>query len=98
MCAELVTVLFDADDGHHEATANLEDISPSGACVQLETAAKEGTDIEVVCASCRLKGKVRYCRFVGIGYDTGIAFDEPRSWNRKLYTPTHLLDVGPIST
>jgi len=95
MCADLVKVVV------HEAGlpqpepvfANLEDISPSGACVQLEAGIREGTDIEIICSGCRLRGKVRYCRFVTIGYDVGIRFDERDSWTRQRYEPEPLLDV-----
>ena len=93
MCADLVKVRIDEASGVREEVANLEDISPSGACVQLETAAREGADIEIVCAKYRLKGKVRYCRFVEFGYDVGVAFDQPRAWDRRQYTPKYLLQL-----
>jgi hypothetical protein len=93
MCSELVKVRIEDAAGAREETANLEDISASGACIQLEAAALEGADIEMICAKCRLKGKVRYCRFATLGYDVGIAFDKRGSWNRKRFAPKHLLDV-----
>jgi hypothetical protein len=93
MCSDLVKVRIQDAAGAREVTANLEDISASGACIQLEAAALEGADIEVICAKCRLKGKVSYCRFATLGYDVGIAFDERRSWNRQRFVPKHLLDV-----
>jgi hypothetical protein len=72
MCADLMKLIIKGGGNTHEETvANLEDISPSGACVQLETAIRMGTDVEIVCDSGRLKGKVRYCRFVELGYDVG---------------------------
>jgi hypothetical protein len=95
MCADIVkVVVHDAGLPQHEAVvANLEDISPSGACVQLEAGIREGADVEIICSACRLKGKVRYCRFVTIGYDVGISFDERESWARQRFEPDHLLDV-----
>ena len=93
MCAELVKVRIEEAGGVREEVANLEDISPSGACVQLEAAAREGADLEIVCSRCRLKGKVRYCRFVEIGYDVGVAFDRPRAWDPRQFMPKHLLPV-----
>jgi len=93
MCADLVQVRIQDAAGAREETANLEDISASGACVQLEAAAMEGADVELHCAKCRLRGKARYCRFAQTGYDVGIAFDEPGSWNRRRFAPKHLLDV-----
>jgi hypothetical protein len=77
-----------------EFIANLEDISPSGACLQLEAALREGADIEIVCSTYSQRGKVRYCRFVEIGYDVGVAFDERQSWSRERYEPQHLLELS----
>lgn len=94
MCAELVNILIRQEDQTvEEALANLEDISPSGACVQLEAAVRVGADIEIVCSTCRFKGKVRNCRFAGAGYDVGVAFDKPGAWDASRYEPAHLLPV-----
>lgn len=94
MCSELVKVETPGEDGQQaEAVANLEDISPSGACVQLEAAMRVGAEIEIVCSACRLKGKVRYCRFVEIGYDVGVEFETRAAWDRRQFEPRHLLDV-----
>ena len=66
MCAELVNIKIRHEDQTvEESIANLEDISPSGACVHLDTAVRLGTDIEIVCSACRFKGKVRNCRYAG---------------------------------
>src|ERR1017187_10323223 len=93
MCADLVNVRIQDAAGAREVIANLEDISASGACIQLEAAALEGADVELICAKCRLRGKVRYCRFATLGYDVGIAFDVRRSWNRRRFAPKHLLEI-----
>jgi len=93
MCADLVKIRIQEASGSREEIANLEDISASGACVQLEAAAMEGADIEMTCAKCCLKGKVQYCRFAQTGYDVGIMFDRSGSWNRRRFMPKHLLNV-----
>ena len=93
MCADLVKVRIEGPAGPREEIANLEDISASGACIQLEAAAMEGADVEMHCANCRLRGRVSYCRFAQTGYDVGIAFDERGSWNRQRFQPKHLLEV-----
>ena len=92
MCSELVNILIHHDDQTvQEAIANLEDISRSGACVQLEEAIRLGADIEIVCPTCRFK--VRNCRYAGGRYDVGVAFDHPRAWDATRYQPAHLLPV-----
>jgi hypothetical protein len=93
MCADLVRVRIADAAGIREVVGNLEDISASGACIQLEAAAARSADIEVVCANCRLKGKVRYCRFTELGYDVGIKFERRRGWSKRQFAPKHLLDV-----
>ena len=97
LCADLVKVRIQDVEGAREEVANLEDISASGACIQLETAALEGANIEILCARCRFKGKVRHCRFSELGYDVGIAFDERRSWDRRRYEPKHILNIPAYS-
>jgi hypothetical protein len=97
MCSELVRIVIPgAQSAAAESVANLEDISPSGACVQLEEAIPVGTDLEIVCSTCRLKGKVRYCRFVEIGYDVGVEFETRAAWDRRQFEPDHLLDVPVV--
>ena len=93
MCAELVQLRIHHTAGQVEVVTNLEDISDSGACVQLEAAVEAGADVEMICANCQMKGKVRYCRYTEVGYDVGIAFDEARSPKQHFYTPKHMLDV-----
>ncbi|HLK64594.1 MAG TPA: PilZ domain-containing protein [Bryobacteraceae bacterium] len=94
LCSELVRVVAPGSDAVPiETVANLEDISPSGACLQVEDALAVGTDIEIVCSACRLKGKVRYCRFVEIGYDVGVQLTPRESWDRRQFEPEHLLDI-----
>jgi hypothetical protein len=96
LCADLVKVRIEDADGARAVSANLEDISASGACIQLEAAARAGADVEVICGKCRLKGKVAYCRHSALGYDVGVAFNEKGSWNRKRFTPKHLLKMPTV--
>ena len=93
MCSDLVKVRLHDGADPEEFVANLEDISPSGACLLLEAALPDGASIEVISSTCRLKGKVRYCRFVEIGYVVGVAFDGWQSWSRERYEPQNLLEL-----
>ncbi|HTS29392.1 MAG TPA: PilZ domain-containing protein [Bryobacteraceae bacterium] len=92
MCSELVRVLI-AAEAPAGTVANLEDISPSGACVQVESPIPVGTAVEIVCSTCRFKGKVRYCRFVEIGYDVGVELEPRGAWDRSRFAPEHLLEI-----
>ncbi|HXB73376.1 MAG TPA: PilZ domain-containing protein [Candidatus Acidoferrales bacterium] len=94
MCADFVKiVVHDAGRPPSELIANLEDISSSGACLQLDEAIREGAEMELVCAEFRMKGKVRYCRFTEIGYDVGVEFMDRGTWSRDRLEPQHLMDI-----
>jgi hypothetical protein len=95
MCADLVKIQLRGGSKSHAATvANLEDISPSGACLQVEEAILAGTDIEILCSRCRLRGKVKYCNFVDTGYQVGVQFSKPKSWSLRRFQPRHFLDIA----
>ena len=95
LCADLVKIrVRGRGKSPGAAVANLEDISPSGACLQLEEAIREGTDIEIRCSRCRLRGKVKYCHFVETGYNVGVQFDKPKSWNLRRFAPRHFLEIA----
>jgi hypothetical protein len=92
LCADLVKVQVHGNRKIADRViANLEDISPSGACLQMEQALLEGTDIDILCSRCRLRGRVKYCHFVETGYHVGVQFEQPKAWNLKRFEPRHFL-------
>jgi hypothetical protein len=94
MCSDLVElVVHETQTEEAAVAANLEDISPSGACVQVEEGVREGLEVEIVGSTFRLTGTVRYCRYSTIGYDVGISFDRLKAWQRQQFEPAHLLDL-----
>jgi len=94
LCADLVKIQIHASDQMQtETLANLEDISPSGACLQLEAAVGKGAGIEMIWSTCRLRGKVSYCRFVQTGYLVGVQFEKCNTWDSQTFRPKHLLDM-----
>ncbi len=95
MCAQLVTVIYKDQQGRRrKVQAILEDISPHGACVQLETAVAENIPISILYPSGRLHGQVRYCQFRASGYFVGIEFDGGYRWSRRQFKPEHLLQIS----
>jgi PilZ domain-containing protein len=103
MCADLVEVSWAAHGKHHKVLALLEDISASGACLQLESSVPVGAEMRwSVKAPTRTKhqgtkkefsGCVRYCEYREIGYFVGVEFDARSKWSRSSYKPQHLLDL-----
>ena len=95
LCADLVKIqVHGKGKSAGPAVANLEDISPSGACLQLEEAIREGTDIDILCSRCKLRGKVKYCRLIESGYSVGVEFQKRKSWNLRRFEPRHFLDIA----
>jgi len=89
MCSDLVTVQL--ENQSEMLVANLEDISPSGACLGMQQAVAKDVIMTLHCPSCRFRGKVRYCVFNESGYQVGIQLMECK-WSKQTYEPKHLLE------
>jgi hypothetical protein len=96
LCADVVDVCWKDPSGRRRKTrALLEDISPSGACLQFESAIPLGTDLEIHHAKADFAGRVQYCAYRDIGYYVGVLFAGSR-WSRAEFEPDHLLDLEPL--
>jgi len=93
MCSDLVKVELE----HHDQllVANLEDISPSGACLELNQPVPPDATVVLKCSDCQFSGKVRYCVFDRGGYQVGLRFTECK-WSKLKYTPRHLLEGSMV--
>lgn len=93
LCAELVDIRWKDKGGRVRRTvANLEDISVSGACLQLDHQIPLGADITIFHPEGELLGRVRYCVYREIGYFLGVQFEPDVKWSVKTFKPQHLLD------
>jgi hypothetical protein len=93
LCADIVDVEWKDQNGRiRRGVANLEDISLSGACLQVERPVPLGTTFRIAYPSGTLMGKVRYCVFREIGYFLGVEFDPGHRWSQRQFRPQHLLD------
>ena len=93
LCADMVDVQWKDKSGRiRKGVANLEDISLSGACLQLEQPIPLQTDLTISYPNGELVGKVRYCVYREIGYFLGVEFDPSHRWSARHYKPQHLLD------
>ncbi len=90
-CSDLIKVSVEGRQPA-ELVANLEDISPSGACVQFEEPVPAGAGIALKLGRRKFRGQVKYCVHSEIGYFVGIQFEPGVRWSRELYEPKHLLD------
>ena len=93
LCADLVDVRWKDKNGRIRRTvANLEDISLSGACLQVDRPVPPGTSFRISYPNGELMGTVKYCVFREIGYFLGIEFEPGQKWSRTDFRPQHLLD------
>ena len=93
LCADLVDIRWRDQGGKtRRSVANLEDISLSGACLQLDRPVPLGTGVHISYPNGRLEGVVKYCVFREIGYFLGIEFIPGIRWSQRSYRPQHLLD------
>jgi hypothetical protein len=98
LCADIVEVTWTAGGVRHPVdTALLEDISPSGACLQLEEAAPVGASITWKLAGYSFAGKIRYCAYREIGYFVGVEFAPGLKWSQTDIEPQHLLDLQKLA-
>jgi len=97
LCADMVDVCWKDPAGRRtSATGLLEDISTSGACLQMEMPVPLGMAIRWQSGEHRFTGSVRYCVFQQIGYFVGVEFGPDSQWSEKTYQPQHLLDLQKL--
>lgn len=93
LCAELVEVRWrDKANRLRRSVANLEDISRSGVCLQMEGVVPVGTEVVVHSDGGDMPGTVRYCLYRDWSYFLGVEFEEGVQWSRRRYRPQHMLD------
>ena len=93
MCADMVDLHWrDAGGRRRRTMALLEDISASGACLQIEAPLPPGARVEWSAQHQEFRGVVRYCIYREIGYFAGIEFSAATRWSKTAYQPRHLFD------
>ncbi|MBI1787090.1 MAG: PilZ domain-containing protein [Acidobacteria bacterium] len=94
LCADLVNVRWKDKTGRgRKCTAILEDISSSGACLQLDAPVPVNTVVRISYPKGQLEGAVRYCVYRDIGYFIGLQFAADSKWSRRQFQPQHMLDL-----
>jgi len=97
LCSELVDVHWVDRTGRSEkALANLEDISLSGVCLQMDSPVPLDTMLRICHPRGEFQGSVRYCFFREIGYFLGVQFEPGSNWSPQAYQPQHLLDLRTL--
>lgn len=108
LCADLVRVDWLAGENSRTVEAVLEDISPLGACVQVEEFIPPGTGISILVSAApvdpepatpvRFSGRVSYCVFRDYGYFVGIQFSGETRWSSGIFEPQHLTNLAALTS
>ncbi len=94
LCADMIEVHWVPPGGRgRQITALLEDISPRGACLQMEENIPVHSRISWKSPTQEFAGLVRYCEYRQIGYFVGVEFTPGTEWSESSYAPAHLLKL-----
>jgi hypothetical protein len=97
LCSELVEVHWKDRQGRlRRCHANLEDISLSGVCLQMDDPVHLGAPLRICHPKGEFQGSVRYCLYREIGYFLGIQFLPGCRWSPQVYKPQYLLDLRTL--
>lgn len=97
LCADLIEICWQDGAGKpQKAQAVLEDISASGACLQLEVPVPLDVTIRWKSPKKEFSGSVRYCVYREIGYFVGVQFDASSRWSQRMYRPQHMLNPAKL--
>ena len=98
LCADLVRVdWLEGEDDFRSAEAVLEDISPQGACVEMEQEVRLGTMMMLTLDGKSFSGYVSHCNFRDYGYFVGIRFSQDTPWSSRVVTPKHLTNLCALA-
>jgi PilZ domain len=97
LCAEFITICWtDAEGNTRSELATLEDISATGACLQLEFPIPPDTEVSLQYPKGQYRGKIKYSAREQTGYIHGIEFHPPDRWSKADFEPSHLLELPLI--
>jgi hypothetical protein len=91
LCADLVNVQWNPESGpSRNEWAILEDISPSGACLEIEEYIPPETMVSLQFKTDHCRARIKYCKFDKINYLLGVQFEQGYRWSRRKFKPEHL--------
>jgi len=92
LCADLVKVQWQPEFGPARSEwAILEDIAPSGACLELEEPIALDTIVSLQFKSEHCQARIKYCKFEKTNYLLGVEFEQGYRWSRRRFKPEHLI-------
>jgi hypothetical protein len=98
LCADLVELEWRDDAGALRIVpAILEDISPRGACLQVEYPVPISIEVTIRHEEpWSIECRTTYCNYREIGYFLGLEFKPGERWSKRAFRPQHLLDLTQL--
>ncbi|MCL2877926.1 MAG: PilZ domain-containing protein [Acidobacteria bacterium] len=94
LCADLVKMSCTPNPEHpYDDWAILGDISPSGACLEIDEPIPVDTVVELEFGEDRCRAVVRYCVYDKVKYLLGVEFEPGYSWSSSRWEPKHLVRI-----
>jgi hypothetical protein len=92
LCADLIKIEWQPESGPVRSEwAILDDISSSGACLQIEQPILPDTVLFLNFPGDRCQARVKYCNYGRMNYLLGVRFEQGYRWSRRKFKPEHLL-------
>ncbi len=97
LCADMVRVTRIEGGRLRNMEAVLEDISPVGACVQVDEQIPLGVEVVLTAGKKGLSGVVSHCVFRDYGFFVGIHFLAETQWSCGVFVPDHLTNLQALA-
>ena len=98
LCADMVRLdRYRGEDEVVSMEAVLEDISPPGACIQVEEPVMAGETVTLWLGENHFTGQVCYCIYREYGYFVGLEFSRECRWSEERVAPRHLTNLVEIA-
>jgi hypothetical protein len=93
LCADLVRIRWQEPEGDTQtAIVILQDISPSGARLEVQKPIPRGAPLSLAYPAGELRGNVLYCVPGDTGYSIEMRFEPGSRWSPKRFKPQHMFD------
>ncbi len=93
-CADLLKIRWKDEAGRsHRELATLDDISPKGLCLKVESPIPPATIITILYPNGQYIGTVKHCDPQMEWYFVGVEFQPGYRWSKEHFEPAHLLDL-----
>jgi hypothetical protein len=98
LCAGLVEVRWSDEHGYPcETIANLDDLSPGGACLLVDSPIQPGTRIAVGHLISQVEAEIRYCSSSELGWVVGAQFLTGKTPGIRACNPSHWVDPKTVT-